>query len=76
MNDAGSNAASEGRAALILMAALIDSLEKVQPGTNKWLDHYLVEALSRAPLDVGQRDAILVARNLLAGLRGSGTSSN
>ena len=61
--------ALEGRAAMMLVAALVDSLERAIPGTNAWIDKYLVEALSRRPIDGDQRDAIQLARELLAGLR-------
>lgn len=58
---------TEGKAALMLMAALVDALERDFPGTNRWIDQYLIEMASRP---VADKDALSMARDLLAGLRG------
>lgn len=60
----------DGQAAIFLLAGLIDAMERALPGVNAWIDTYLVESLSRRHFDQFERDAIGVARDLLAGLRG------
>lgn len=58
-----------GTAALMLLAALIDSMERASPGVVGWLDTYLVEATSRASFNGYEREAIKAAREMLAGLK-------
>lgn len=60
------NEQAEAKAALMLLAGLIDALDRAFPGTNLHIDQYLVEMSSRPAAEKGP---IFVARELLAGLR-------
>lgn len=61
---------ADGTAALLLISALIDSMERASPGIISWIDQYMIEATSRPSFSSTDREGIKVARQVLAGLRG------
>lgn len=54
---------------MVLLAALIDNMERRGADVVGPLDQYMVEALSRPGIDPEYREGIKAARELLGGLK-------
>lgn len=59
----------EAKAAKLLVASLIKSLDLAYPGTIQHMDDYMLEFLSRPAVEADDRAAISVARELLRAMR-------